>query len=297
MRISTTLALGASRSLHLLDAGEGPPILLIHGALTTHVDWLDSPLAAFAQRGRALAVDRPGHGLSARPRYEASPRAQAAQIRSGLERLGITGPLRLVGHSFGGMVALAWAAAWPEEVESLLLLAPITHPELRVVEHGFLSPRAAPLLGPLISEAARWTLDRAFLRAVQKLMFSPRNPPADWLARYPEETVLAPGQMVEEGEDGATLLPGSPATTIDWAAVRCRTAVVSGADDRIVDHRLHALALGELLPQAEVTLLEDVGHMPHHQALPAVLAAFDRLNAPERASTTPARSATLPTQA
>ncbi|WP_374468454.1 alpha/beta fold hydrolase [Phenylobacterium sp.] len=294
MRISKTLALGAGRSLHLLDGGEGPTIVLIHGALTTHVDWLEAPFEAFAARGRAIAVDRPGHGLSARPRYQASPRAQAAQIREGLAALGAELPVRLVAHSFGGIVALAWAAEWPEEVASLLLLSPITRPEFRAIEHSFLGPRAAPLIGPLLSEAARWTLDRPFLRAVQKLMFSPRNPPPDWLARFPEETVLSPAQMVEEGEDTATLLPGSPLGLVDWNAIRCPVAVVNGADDRIVDHRQHADVLAELIPQATATLLEGVGHMPHHQALPEVLAAFDAVNAPERASREPARSAEPP---
>lgn len=275
MTTSRTIPLGAQRSLHLVEAGDGQPIVLIHGALATHVDWLEAPLAAFAARGRAIAVDRPGHAGSDRPRYDATPRAQAGQIREGLAALEIQGGVRIVAHSFGGIVGLAWAAEWPEEVESLLLLGPITRPEFRAVEHTFLGPRAAPLLGPLLSEAARWTVDRPFLRMVQKLMFSPGAPPADWLARYPEETVLRPSQMVEEGEDSAALLPGSPAGVVDFRAIRCPVAVLNGADDRIVDHKQHADLLPALLPQAEVTILEGVGHMVHHQALPQVLAAFD----------------------
>lgn len=291
MTSSHTVALGARRSLHLVEAGDGRPIILIHGALATHVDWLEAPLAAFAARGRALAIDRPGHGGSARPRYDSAPAAQAAQIRDGLAALGVQGPVRLVAHSFGGVVGLAWAAEFPDEVESLLLLGPIVRPEFRAVEHTFLGPRAAPLIGPLLSEAARWTVDRPFLRLVQKLMFSPDDPPADWLARYPEETVLRPSQMVEEGEDSAALLPGSPAGLVDFRAIRCPVAVLNGADDRIVDHRQHADLLPTLLPQAEVTILEGVGHMVHHQALPQVLAAFDRLSLRGPASTGPARSA------
>jgi pimeloyl-ACP methyl ester carboxylesterase len=297
MRTSKTLALGNGRSLHLLEAGDGAPIVLIHGAMATHVDWLEAPFAAFAARGRVIAVDRPGHGLSARPRYQASPRSQAAQIREGLAALGAAGPMRLVGHSFGGIVALAWAAEWPDEVASLLLLSPITRPEFRAVEHSFLGPRAAPLVGPLLSEAARWTIDRPFLRAVQKLMFSPRNPPADWLARYPEEAVLKPEQMVEEGEDAAALLPGSPVGVVDWTAIRCPITVVNGAEDRIVDHRQHADVLAELMPHAQVRLIDGIGHMAHHQALPEVLAAFDALSAREPASTAPGRSAGPPSPA
>ncbi|HEY8617729.1 alpha/beta hydrolase [Phenylobacterium sp.] len=298
MAISQTVALDAERSLHLIREGDGLPIVLIHGALATHVDWLEAPLAAFAQRGLALAVDRPGHGSSARPRYDATPLAQARQIRAGLTALGVdVAGVRLVGHSFGGMVAMTWAAAWPEEVRSLLLLSPITRPEFRVTEHLMLGPRALPVFGPVIAEVARWSLDPVLLKMVQKLMFSPGQPPVDWLERYPAEVVLRPSQMVQEGEDAATLTPGSLAGLVDIRAIRCPVALVSGMGDKIVEHRQHAALMAAVMPQAALTLVEGIGHMPHHQALDQVLAAFDGLSAQEPASTAPAQSAERPSPA
>ena len=43
MWTSQTLDLGSGRSLHLVQAGEGPDLLFIHGALTTHHDWREAP--------------------------------------------------------------------------------------------------------------------------------------------------------------------------------------------------------------------------------------------------------------
>jgi pimeloyl-ACP methyl ester carboxylesterase len=165
------------------------------------------------------------------------------------------------------------------------------------VEHTFLGPRAAPLIGPLFSELARWTIDPVLLRVVQKLMFSPADPPPDWLARFPDGSVLRASQMVEEGEDAASVLPGSPAGTIDVRPIRAPVQVLNGRQDKIVDHRRHASVLAELLPQAELTLLDGVGHMVHHAALSDVLRAFDAISRPTgraRASTGPARSAAPP---
>jgi pimeloyl-ACP methyl ester carboxylesterase len=297
--ITEIVPLGAGRSLCLLRGGasDGTPTVLIHGAMTTHVDWLEAPFAAFAERGPVIAVDRPGHGASARPRYDAAPLAQARQIRAGLAALGVDGPPRLVAHSYGGLVGLAWAAAWPDEVAGLLLLAPIVRPEFRAVEHTFLAPRAAPLIGPLFSELARRTVDPVLLRVVQKLMFSPADPPVDWLARFPDEAVLRVSQMVEEGEDAASVLPGSPAGTIDVRRIRAPVHILNGRQDKIVDHKRQASVLAELLPQAELTLLDGVGHMVHHIALSEVLRAFDaisRSTGREPASTKPARSAAPP---
>src|SRR3569833_2836622 len=103
MWTSETIALGPERSLHVVQAGRGADLVLIHGALTTHHDWL-APAEALADDHRVTLIDRPGHGLSGRPRFAGTPRDQARQIAAGLESLGI-GPATLVAHSFGGLVA------------------------------------------------------------------------------------------------------------------------------------------------------------------------------------------------
>ncbi len=271
------VTLEGGRSLHVRSAGTGRPIVLLHGALTTHADWLEAPLAEFGRRGRALAVDRPGHGESRRPRFEAAPAAQARQIRDGLAAMEIGEPPLLVGHSFGGLVALAWASLFPDQVAGVLLLAPLTRPELRPLEHLLFAPRATPMAGPLLAEAARWSIDRPMVRLAQRAMFSPGAPPEDWLARYPLDQVLQPGQMVEEGEDAASVLPGSPAGLFDTGAIRAPVSIVAGDSDVVADPHRHAKRLHAELPGSRLTILEGVGHMPHHVALTAVLETFDEL--------------------
>src|SRR5207237_3975823 len=129
-----TIELGPERSLHAAIAGAGADIVLLHGAMTTHLDWLDGPFEALAGRGRAIAVDRPGHGLSRRPRFAGDPQVQAAQLREGLRALDVRRPV-LVGHSFGCLCALTYAERYPDEVAGLVLIGPLAIAEVRPFKH------------------------------------------------------------------------------------------------------------------------------------------------------------------
>ena len=63
---ATTVALEGGRSLRVLSAGEGPPVVLIHGALGTAEDMQIALFDRLSPRFRVLAPDRPGHGFSVR---------------------------------------------------------------------------------------------------------------------------------------------------------------------------------------------------------------------------------------
>jgi pimeloyl-ACP methyl ester carboxylesterase len=264
-----TLRLGEARSLGWSQGGEGPDLVLLHGALATGHDWLAGPAGALSATHRVTVVDRPGHGLSRRPRFAGTPRDQARQIADGLDALGVERPI-VVGHSFGALVALALAEQRPDAVAGLILLAPIGFPEPRPIEHLFLAPRSLPLAGPLFSWVAeRLPLDRAFLDYVQRDMFSPAPVPAAWKDTFPYDEVR--GSMVFEGEDAAAILPLSPAATIDFSRVTLPVRILAGNQDRVVDHQRQGKALARLLPNAQLTEVEGAGHMLHHSH-PEVLA-------------------------
>lgn len=276
---SLDIQLGESRSLHAVQMGGGADFVLIHGALTTHHDWLCGPAGPLAELGRVTIVDRPGHGASRRPRFFGTPRDQAGQIAAGLAKLAI-GPATIVAHSFGALVALALAECHPERVEALVLAAPLAFPEPRLLEHSLFAPRALPLAGPLLSRAANvLRLDRMMLENVQAQMFAPEPVPAEWRRTFPYDAVLDPDAMVSEGEDAAAILPMSPAGTIDLARIRVPVAVLAGTRDRIVSHARQGGQLAGLLPRAELVEIEDAGHMLHHTHPAALLSAVESLAA------------------
>lgn len=278
MATAKTIDLGGERTLHAVQAGRGPDLVLLHGALTTHRDWIDGPFATLARRFRVTAIDRPGHGESRRPRFEGTARDQAAQIRRGLGELGVR-RATFVGHSMGSLVALAMAEQSPESVERLVLAAPIAFPETRPLEHGLFAPRAAPLFGPWLSRLGEATIDPPMLKAVQRLMFAPQPVPDHWEANYPYDRILTSEAMIAEGEEVATILPFAPTGMMDLSRVRAPTHIVTGTADRVVNPNRHARPLAALLPDSRLTELPGVGHMVHHAASDAFLEVVEQATA------------------
>jgi pimeloyl-ACP methyl ester carboxylesterase len=261
---SETIMLDAERSLHFVQAGEGPDLVLIHGALTTHHDWLAGPADRLFADHRVTIVDRPGHGLSRRPRFFGTPRDQAKQIADGLAAAGVEQAV-FVGHSFGCLVALALAEQRPAMVAGLVLVAPLAFPEPRLLEHGLLAPRSTPLLGPLLSRiSAGLGVDRSVLDFVQVRMFEPGEIPTRWKESFPFGEVLDPDALVLEGEDAAAVLPMAPAGLIDLSRVRTQVDIVTGEEDRIVANPRQGKRLAGLLHDARLTGIEGAGHMLHH---------------------------------
>ena len=121
----------AGGRLHLVELGlaDATVVVLLHGASGNLADMRVALGDRLAQRYRVILVDRPGHGWSDRPggSADASPARQAALIHQALDRIGVARAI-LVGHSWSGALATAYALAYPDAVAGLVLLAPVTHP-------------------------------------------------------------------------------------------------------------------------------------------------------------------------
>jgi len=139
--------------LSIIEAGDGPPVLAVHGLGATKGSFL--PLVAtLSERFRVIALDLPGFGDSDKPIGAAyDPRFFAEACTDLLDALGLN-RVHLIGNSLGGRVALEVALRRPDRVERLALLAPslawrrprpwaplvrLTRPELGLVQ---LAPRA-----------------------------------------------------------------------------------------------------------------------------------------------------------
>ena len=109
------------------DARDTLPVVVLHGA-GANLEDMHLALGEHLAGRRVIFVDRPGLGFSARRAKEgASPAYQAAVLRDVLDRLGVERVI-LVGHSWSGALALAFALDFPGRTAGLVLVAPATHP-------------------------------------------------------------------------------------------------------------------------------------------------------------------------
>lgn len=137
-------------SLHHRTAGEGPPILLLHGA-GEDVELLAPQAEAFAARGRrAIWADRRGTGASPRDGWPGGGVAAHADDAAELLRALDAGPATVLGFSSGGVLALALAARHPELVREAIAWEPAALgvlPDADTLHAGIMAPIEAHLAG------------------------------------------------------------------------------------------------------------------------------------------------------
>jgi haloalkane dehalogenase len=111
----------AEGRLHYLDEGEGPPVVLVHGAPAWSFLYRDL-IRRLRTTHRCIAPDLMGFGLSDKPeRFSYHPREHARHLSLLLEELAVR-DVTLVVHDWGGPIGLAWALDHPERVRRLVVL-------------------------------------------------------------------------------------------------------------------------------------------------------------------------------
>lgn len=263
----------AGRRVHAVTGGTGPDLILIHGASGSSRDFTFAHMPRLAAGFRVTAFDRPGLGHSDPvPGGNVDPAAQVAVLRAAAAQLGVTRPL-LVGHSYGGAVAMAWALADPS-VAAVVLLGGVSMPWegdiwwAHEVIGGPLGQIGAPVL------AAWWP--EARIEAATSGIFAPDPVPPGYLSHVGAELTLRAGTLRANSAQVAGLKPHVIAMAAEYPRLSLPVELVHGSADTIVPAATHAIRAAAVLPNATLTLLDGVGHMPHHARMDATLAAIGR---------------------
>lgn len=244
--------------LHYLDAGNGPPVVLLHGAgpgASSRSNFHET-IPVLATRFRVLAVDLPGFGLSEPSRREGFPyQAFALTLDRLLDALSLE-TVSVVGNSLGGGTALQMALDFPERVERLVLMAP-GGGAISVISPGGIEARVGRLLLDFVGQPTREGM-RAFLL---HMVFDRR---------------LVTEELVEERFRAASTPEALAALTgfLEWTAktprrdlelwreaerVKQPTLLVWGRDDQVLPLD-SALLLLQRLPRAQLHVFSRCGH-------------------------------------
>jgi pimeloyl-ACP methyl ester carboxylesterase len=270
--------LSEDRTIAWAETGAGPDLVAIHGTLMCLEDLWLGPVPALAEHFRVVAVDRPGHGFSLRPRGRGADLwDQAGRIRDAVRQLGLRRPV-ILGHSFGAAVALAYGMLHPEEIAGVVAVAPICFPEPRL-EQVLFGPRALPLGGDLLSGLLSAATDRALLPLLWNAMFFPGPMPARFARTFPFDLAGRPAQITAEGEDAGWLWPGLTRSVLGYGSMRTPTRLLGGGADLVVNTFVHGQRAARMIPGAQIELLPEAGHMLHHSHPDAVVRAALSLRA------------------
>jgi len=263
-------------------AGRGPALLLLHGLGCDHTTW--SPvIKRLARRFTVIAPDLLGHGGSDKPRADYSLGGYANGMRDLLALLSIE-RATVVGHSFGGGIAMQFAYQFPQYTERLMLVAPgglgrEVNPVLRALTLPGASHALAVAASPPVLALANFVGGRAsaakvpgasdLLGALSVLAGKHDAAERDAFLHVLRAVVDWRGQVVTMN-DRAYLTANMP------------TCVMWGGKDTVIPVT-HADAARRAMPSARVELLPAAGHFPHEEfpdRFASILTDFVRTTAP-----------------
>jgi len=130
--------------------GRGPTVVLVHGLGSQMQHWLPTA-RLLARHHRVVLVELPGHGLAPMP--TPFTLEQAAMALDGAIRDATDGPVTLVGHSLGGLVAAQEALDHPERVRGLVLIETALKPQVPLATRDLLMSRLEHDYDRLLHEA------------------------------------------------------------------------------------------------------------------------------------------------
>ena len=256
-----TLPVSDGGSIHAVEAGEGPPLVLVHG-VTLGVNTWAPQLRELADHHRVIAVGQRGHGRSVAGADGYTLERLADDLLEVMEALEVTGAV-LVGHSMGGMVSQLLAVRRPEElrrhVAALVLLATSAGPMVPGPGGG--------MLATVLAGGADRSLRRADRLGRGLFPFEDIGP---WLARVSFGSHPVPAQVELARSMIAAMSPAAmsgllgPLLAFDVHdrihAIDLPTRVVVGTRDVLTPPRMARVMAGAI-PGAALILLPGCGHM------------------------------------
>ena len=245
--------------LHYTVSGDGPVTLLIHGLGGFAESWRGT-VAALEPYSRTIAVDLPGFGRSSKPRRPYTLALFAQAVQGLLEELGVE-RVRLVGHSLGAGVALAFALQHRERVERLALIGAAV-PGFPLRPSALFRLMACPGVGEILSS---FVTPRVCAAALGRCLVIPRPEEVAFLVEHqyaarttPEGRAAYLATLRGIKEDFTGQAPLYRAAFAEWNRP---TLIIHGRQDPVVPLN-HAEAAAKGIRRAESRWLDRCGHFP-----------------------------------
>ncbi len=270
--------------VHALVRGEGPDVVLIHGAGGNLRDFDFAMAARLADRYRVIMFDRPGLGYTGRIRDEydsaftsqaESPAEQAALLQAAAAQLGAEKPI-VVGHSYGGAVAYAWAVYHPENISGVVSLAGVTLPWPGGLGAFYTIP-GSTVGGAIVPPLATAFVSEDYIQNATVSTFFPNEMPEGYDTYIGGPLAARRATFRANTRQVNSLRPFIVEQSALYPDITVPVEMIHGDEDTSVPLDVHSRPASEIIPTANLTVLEGVGHMPHHIRPDVVTEAIDRI--------------------
>lgn len=253
------------KPVHVIEAGEAsaPPVLMIHGASANAREFTFTLAPRLEDNFQVLMADRPGHGYSGRPEGSETLEVQAAQMAGVLRQLAPDQKAVIVGHSYGGAVALRLALDNPDLVSGVVLLAPVTHDWGGGGETWYNKIAGPPVIGPIFSQLVPLVAPSMVKSGIDGV-FDPKDAPDGYYSDAAIGLLFRPPSFRANADDMNVLQEELAAQQDRYPELSMPVVLFSGAKDTVIDPKLHAGKIKHQVSDFELVALPDTGHMPHH---------------------------------
>src|SRR6266404_2992867 len=244
--------------IHFQEAGNenAPPVILIHGFISSNLIWSDVLLPLAMAGFRVIAPDLPGYGYSDKPSDgEYTIESQARAVLGLMGRLEIE-KATIVGASYGGAVAATMALDYPQRVERLVLIGAVTNDEPK--KKMLLRISRLPVIGDIVTPlflGSRWILRKRTEQVYRRI-----GHPLD------EHKLEARHHLLATANVHRAMLR----TARRWSAnrisrnaslIRSPTMLVWGDTDTHIPIS-EAYQLRDAIPNARLIIFRNCGHLP-----------------------------------
>lgn len=238
--------------VHYRDEGQGMPIVLLHGTAASLHTW-DDWTQTLQKQYRVIRLDLPAFGLTGpNATHDYSLENYSNFLNEFLNQLAIDS-CYLAGNSLGGAIAWYHAAAYPQRVKKMVLLNPA----------GYVSGSKKPFVfrlaaTPVLNQIIRYVSPKSFIaHNLQQVYF--------------DDSKIAPGLVDRYFE--LTLRTGNRTAFIERVKsqrkdqterlkqIQCPTLILWGKEDTWIPVA-HGQRFVEDLPNAELVVMEETGHVP-----------------------------------
>ena len=241
------------------------PVVLIHGSSGSSADMELAFFDAFPDDIDLYAFDRPGIGWSKTklsPLEMSNPMKQAEAIHMAVKKLKLDKPI-IVGHSWGGAVAIAYAKQFGNEISGAVSLAGVAYPWKG--PYGWYDVLlTTPVLNHIFTRLFLNKMGQLYVPLSIKAIFEPEAARGDYREAAQAEIILRPSTIINNSYYSLNLRRHLKTMSEKYNDIKIPLLIVAGNRDYIVHSKSQSERLHNEVTGSEYILFKGAGHMPHH---------------------------------